>query len=197
MIAGLVLAAGAGTRFGPEPKLLADVAGRPVLQHTIDAMTQVRALDRVVVVLGARAQTLLSAVHFGRAEPLICRQWEDGPSASLRCGVDALADAAKIVLTLGDQPLITAKIVERFAREPPGARASYHGNPGHPVVLGPEHARAIRRLTGDVGARDILTGPLVESADLGLMRDLDTPGDLTAIRCSAAGTGPRLPSNPA
>ena len=189
MIAGLVLAAGAGTRFGREPKLLADLEGRPVLQHTIDAMTQVRALDRVVVVLGAHAQKVLSVVHFGRAEPLVCGRWQDGQSASLRCGVDALADAEKILLTLGDQPLITPRIVERFTREPPGARATYDGNPGHPVVLGPGHARAIRRLTGDVGARDILSGPLVESADLWVMRDLDTPEDLSAIRRSVAGAG--------
>jgi CTP:molybdopterin cytidylyltransferase MocA len=193
VIVGLVLAAGAGTRFGPDPKLLADISGQPVLQRTVETMTRVRALELVVVVLGAHAEELLSHVPFGRAEPLICTRWHEGQSASLQCGVDALADAAKIILTLGDQPLITSQIVERFTREPPGSRAAYHGNPGHPVVLGPEHTRAIRRLRGDRGAREILNGPLIESADLGVPRDLDTPEDLMTLRREAAGT-PHGPS---
>jgi len=198
VIGGLILAAGGGTRFGPDPKLLADIDGQPVLQRTIDAMTQVRALDRIVVVLGAHAEEILPLVTFGRAQPVICTRWHDGQSASLRCGVDALTDAAKIVVALGDQPLINPQIVERFTREPPGVRAAYQGNPGHPVVLGPEHMRAIRRLTGDRGARDILNGPLIESADLGAPRDLDTPKDLAAIRGEAAGMRPYAnPSAPA
>jgi molybdenum cofactor cytidylyltransferase len=193
VIAGLILAAGGGTRFGPDPKLLADIGGQPVLQRTVDAMTRVRALDRIVVVLGAHAEELLSRVAFGRAEPLICTRWYDGQSVSLRCGVDALNDATKIVVTLGDQPLINSQLVDRFTREPPGARATYHGNPGHPVVLGPEHIEATRRLAGDLGARHILNGPLIESADFGAPRDLDTPEDLLAIRREAAGK--RVPPN--
>ncbi len=134
MIAGLVLAAGEGTRFGPDPKLLAEISGQPVLQRVLETMTRVRSLDRVVVVLGAHAEEILSRVRFGRAEPLICVRWHEGQSASLQCGVGALPEAAKIILTLGDQPLITTQLVERFTREPPGSRAAYHGNPGHPVV---------------------------------------------------------------
>jgi CTP:molybdopterin cytidylyltransferase MocA len=191
VIAGLVLAAGGGTRFGAEPKLLADLHGRPVLQHSLEAATQVRALDRVLVVLGAHAETVLARVPLGRAEPLVCKRWHEGLSASLQCGVDALADAAKIVVTLGDQPLITPSIVERFAREPPGARAVYDGRPGHPVVLGPQQIRALRGLTGDRGAREILDGPLVEMGDLDAARDLDTPEDLREIRCQAAESSPR------
>jgi molybdenum cofactor cytidylyltransferase len=193
VIAGLVLAAGGGTRFGPDPKLLADISGQTVLERAVETMTQVHTLDRVVVVLGAHAEELLCCVPFGRAEPLICIRWQEGQSASLQCGVEALKDAAKIILTLGDQPLITPQIVERFTREPPGARAAYHGTPGHPVVLGPEHIRAIPRLTGDRGARDILNGPLIESADLGVPRDLDTPEDLQEIRREAAATAGKWP----
>jgi molybdenum cofactor cytidylyltransferase len=185
VIGGLVLAAGRGTRFGSDPKLLADIDGEPVLQRTVEALTQVGALDRVVVVLGAHADELLSRVAFGRAVPLVCTRWHCGQSASLQFGVEALKDATKIVLALGDQPLITPAIVERFTREPPGARAAYHGVPGHPVVLGAEHARAIQQLSGDRGARDILNGPLIESADLGVPRDLDRPEHLVLIRREA------------
>jgi molybdenum cofactor cytidylyltransferase len=183
--AGLVLAAGAGTRYGSEPKLLADISGRPVLQHAIDAMTPLPSLDRVVVVLGAHAQRLLAEIRFGRAEPIVCADWQDGQSASLRCGVDALVAAEKIVVILGDQPLINPRIVQRFVGAPAGSRATYRGEPGHPVVLGPEHTAAIRELTGDRGARDILDGPLIESAEMGVPRDLDTSEDLRELRREA------------
>jgi CTP:molybdopterin cytidylyltransferase MocA len=195
VIAGLVLAAGGGTRFGPDPKLLAEISGQPVLQRAVETMTGVRALDRVVVVLGAHAEEILSRVPFGRAEPMICVRWHEGQSASLQSGVAALEEAAKIIVTLGDQPLISTQLVERFTRELPGTRAAYHGIPGHPVVLGPEQMRAIRRLSGDRGARHILNGPLIESADLGIPRDLDTPEDLMKLRREAAETPDR--QNPA
>ena len=53
MICGLVLAAGEGTRFGPEPKLLAELDGRPLLKYAVDAQSAVAELSRVLVVLGA------------------------------------------------------------------------------------------------------------------------------------------------
>ena len=69
MICGLVLAAGAGTRFGGDgSKLLAELEGRPLLEHAVRAQTAVTALERVVVVLGARADEIQAAVDFGRAE---------------------------------------------------------------------------------------------------------------------------------
>ena len=188
MIAGLILAAGAGTRFGAEsPKLLAPLHGRPLLEHAIAAQCAVPELERVVVVVGARAHEILDIVDFQRAEPVICADWQDGQSASLRCGVRALAGAAKVIVTLGDSPLITPAVISRFLAEPPGARALYHGTPGHPVVLGPAQLEAASTaLGGDRGARDMLAaGPMIECADLCSGRDVDTPDDLEAIRHEA------------
>jgi CTP:molybdopterin cytidylyltransferase MocA len=185
LIAGLILAAGDGSRFGGESsKLLADLGGRPLLEHAIAAQSAVPELERVVVVLGARAQEILDEVQFGRAEPVICEQWEDGQSASLRCGLRAVSGADKVIVTLGDAPLITPAVITRFVAAPPGARAVYQGVPGHPVVLGPaEVMQADSRLTGDRGARDMLAhGPRIECSDLCSGRDVDTPHDLEAIR---------------
>jgi molybdenum cofactor cytidylyltransferase/nicotine blue oxidoreductase len=184
--AGLILAAGAGTRFGDEPKLLADLEGRPLLEHAIRAQCAVPELQRIVVVLGAGAAGLLAEVDFGHAEPVICEDWRDGQAASLRAGVAELADASKVIVTLGDEPLISSQVIARFLDAPSGARAVYNGRPGHPVVLGPEQIHAIAQLSGDRGARDLLPdGPTIECAGLCSGRDVDTPEDLEAIRHEA------------
>lgn len=185
LIGGLILAAGAGTRFGSEHKLLASLNGRPLLEHVIRAQCAVPVLERVVVVLGAGARDVATRVDFGRAEAVICQEWERGQAASLRCGVAALGIAEKVVVTLGDQPLITPEVVSLFVHQPGGARAVYDGKPGHPVVLGPSELRSIARLNGDRGARDLLTGPSVECSSLCSGRDVDTPEDLEAIRDEA------------
>jgi molybdenum cofactor cytidylyltransferase len=185
VIAGLILAAGAGTRFGPESKLLAELGGRPLLEHAIRAQCAVPRLDRVVVVLGAQAEEILSRVELRRAEPVLCPEWEEGQSASLRCGVRAVTKlgADRVIVTLGDEPLITPALIERFVDEQPGARAVYNGRPGHPVLLASEQLSAISELTGDRGARTLIQhGPAVECARLGSGRDVDTPDDLEAVR---------------
>lgn len=178
-VAGLVLAAGAGRRFGDEPKQLAELGGRPLLQHAVDAAVAAGALERVVVVLGARADQIRAAVDFGRAEPVVCENWDDGQAASLRCGLRALPEAERIVVTLGDQPWVGTEAIMRLAREPAGTRAAYDGVPGHPVVLGGELAAAALALEGDEGARALLRDArTVECGDVADDRDVDTVGDL-------------------
>lgn len=196
MIAGVILAAGAGTRFtsalsagGSEgagasgSKLLAELDGRPLLSHAIAAMSAVSAVQRIVVVLGAHADEILARVSLGRAEVVICPEWADGQAASLRCGLAAVADAERVIVTLGDEPLITPAVIERFVAATPGTRAVYAGRPGHPVLLGQHHMSALSSLTGDRGARDLLRGgPTIECGQLSSGRDVDTPEDLEAIR---------------
>lgn len=186
MIGGLVLAAGAGTRFGDEPKQLAEVAGRPLLEWAVRAQCDAHVLGRVVVVLGSSAARIRAAVEFGRAEVVVCPDWDAGQSASLRFALARLADAEKVVVTLGDAPLMTSAVIERFAGEAPGTRAVYHGRPGHPVVLGSEQIAALTMLDGDIGARRLLDGgPVIEIGHISSGRDVDTPEDLEEIRNEA------------
>ena len=183
LIAGLILAAGGGTRFGARSKLLAELGGRPLLEHAIRAQCAVAELERVVVVLGAHRDELLQHVDFGRAEPLVCERWHEGQAASLRCGAETLSAATKVIVTLGDQPLISPELIARMLGEPPGSRAAYFRRPGHPVVLGAEHLQDLAELEGDRGARDLLLGgPQIECSDLGSDRDIDTPADLRELR---------------
>lgn len=186
--AGLILAAGAGTRFGSAPKQLADLGGRPLLQWAVDAQCAVSpaVLDPVVVVLGSHAEEIRGAVDFGRAETIVCEDWQAGQSASLRRGLRALSGADKIVVTLGDAPLVSAEVIAHFAAEPGGTRAVYDGRPGHPVVLGPSQIAAALAGTGDRGARDALRhARTIETSGLCSGRDVDTPADLEEIQNEA------------
>jgi molybdenum cofactor cytidylyltransferase len=144
VIVGLVLAAGAGRRFG-SPKQLARFDGRPLLEHAVAAQCAVAALDRVVVVLGSRADEIRAQVDFGRAEVVVCEQWPAGQSASLSCGASALRRADKVIVTLGDMPRVGPHLIARFLCEPPRTRASYDRRPGHPVVLGAEELARLHK----------------------------------------------------
>jgi molybdenum cofactor cytidylyltransferase len=187
MEAGLILAAGEGRRFAPDAsKLLAELGGRPLLEHAVSAMCAVAELDRVVVVLGARADELLARVRFGRGEPVVCPEWEQGLAASLRCGVAALGGHARVVVALGDSPTLTPEVIRRMLAAPDGARAVYGGRPGHPAVLGAAQLARIGELRGDTGARELLgAGALVECGDLATGIDVDTWADLEEVRGAA------------
>jgi molybdenum cofactor cytidylyltransferase len=186
VICGLVLAAGAGTRFGDQPKQLAELEGRPLLEWAVRAQCDAPVLERVVVVLGASAARIRNAVEFGRAEVVVCPDWDAGQSASLRCGLAALSEASTVVITLGDAPLVPSSLIERFAGEPPGTRAVYDGRPGHPVVLGADQVAALTQIDGDVGARDLLRGArVIEVGHICSGRDVDTPEDLEEVRNEA------------
>jgi molybdenum cofactor cytidylyltransferase len=186
VICGLVLAAGAGTRFGDQPKQLAELQGRPLLEWAVRSQCDAPVLERVVVVLGSSARRIRCAVAFGRAEVVVCPDWDAGQSASLRFGLTQMADAEKVVVTLGDAPLMPSAVVERFAAQTPGTRAVYHGRPGHPVVLGPEQIAGLTTLDGDIGARKLLNGgPVIEIGHICSGRDVDTPEDLEEIRNEA------------
>lgn len=182
-VAGLILAAGEGARFGERSKLLADLGGRPLVEHAIGSQCAVEQIERIVVVVGAHAEELIARVNFMRAEPVLCERWREGIASSLRRGVQALDGAEKVIVTLGDQPLLSSEVIARFVDAPPGTRATYDGRPGHPVVLGPEQLHAVGGLRGDHGARGLLgDAQAIECGQLGRDRDVDTPRDLEMIR---------------
>jgi CTP:molybdopterin cytidylyltransferase MocA len=175
-----VLAAGAGRRFGGT-KQLAELDGKPLLQHAVDA-ANAAPLDRVLVVLGHDAARIREGVDFGRAEVVVCDGWKEGQAASLRAGVTAAGDAEAVVVLLGDQPRVGPNTVARVlaARGDAAAvRAVHERAPGHPVVL--EHAlfAEVLRLRGDMGARDLLARHRVEEVEMeGATIDVDTRADL-------------------
>jgi molybdenum cofactor cytidylyltransferase len=190
----LVLAAGEGRRFGGA-KLAADLDGVTVLDHSVEAMLSVPAIERIVVVLGAHAQEVAERADLAEVETVIADDWREGISSSLRAGVDALAGSEALLITLGDQPFITpqviAAIVDQIDAPEPAARATYDGRPGHPVLVKRALYAGLRSLRGDAGARDLLAKAGVREFECGHLcapHDIDTRDDLDAARRRLVGS---------
>jgi CTP:molybdopterin cytidylyltransferase MocA len=179
-IGGIVLAAGEGRRFGG-PKQLARLNGRPLIEHALAAMLAVPAIDPVVVVLGAHADRIREEADLGGADIVICPDWADGQSASLRAGAAALGDVDAAVITLADQPFISPQVIAGvlgLRGRHLAVRATYDGAPGHPVLLERQMLDHVAELRGDIGARDLLTGGNVREWECGRLcdpTDIDTP----------------------
>lgn len=186
-VAGLLLAAGGGRRMGRPKALLRDRYDVPLLTRAVDVLRDGGCAD-ITVVLGAavdEARGLLDE----RVAVVVADDWQDGMGASLCTGLEALSPAHVAALVhLVDLPDVGAGVVTRMVGGPPTtaslARASYHGRPGHPVLLGRDHwAGVAHSATGDRGARDYLAAHesdvrLVECGDLASGHDVDTPDDL-------------------
>ena len=195
--AGLLLAAGAGHRMGAPKALVGDW-----LTRGIDVLTAAEC-GHVVVVLGAALQQARALLHersvcalslskgastsSARIIVAVAADWSDGISASLRAGISAIpAGASAAVVTLVDLPdvgeTVVRRVLERGAGPATLTRATYHGRPGHPVVLGRAHWPGIlAAANGDVGARayfDQHAPELVECADLASGRDVDRPDEV-------------------
>jgi nicotine blue oxidoreductase len=175
-VVGVLLAAGAGTRYGM-PKALA--ADGEWLRLAVAALAD-GGCDDVVVVLGA---AVVDAPAPARA--VVAPDWALGMSASLRAGLDAAHGATFVVLHLVDTPDVGADVVRRVLTAGAGtglARAVFRGRPGHPVVIGARHIPVLRdSLSGDQGARAFLSGRddmvAVECGDLASGVDIDLPLD--------------------
>jgi CTP:molybdopterin cytidylyltransferase MocA len=183
-VAAIVLAAGAGRRFGGA-KQLALLDGRPLLTHVLDQASAVPALDPLIVVLGAHAEAIRAAIDFTGFEVVECPDWAEGQAASLRAGVAALGGAGRAVVLLGDMPYVTPQVIagalDHHTRRHDVVRTTHHGRPTHPVVLGPRALAGVPELRGDVGARALFGALRVREWEAGHLfdaLDVDTPDQL-------------------
>jgi CTP:molybdopterin cytidylyltransferase MocA len=192
-VAGVLLAAGAGTRIGLPKALLRWHDGR-LLAERGAAMLREGGCDQVVVVLGARADEVTAAADLGGATVVVNADWAIGMGSSLRAGLAALEDgpAEAAVVALADQPLVGAAAVARLIAawhdaRPPAAVATYDGAPRNPVLLDRgAWADAAATATGDQGARTYLraagtTVLHVPCDGTGSPADVDTAEDLLTL----------------
>ncbi len=172
---GVVLAAGAGKRFGG-PKAPFLFEGERLVDRAVSTL-QRGGCTKVLVVLGAWVGEVPAA-----DEVLINADWPEGLSASLALAIEAVTNspADRICVTLVDLPGLTAAAVARvLAAENELVSALYQGAPTHPVLIGRAHWGALlATLNGDRGARQYLAAhddavSKIEISDLASGEDLD------------------------
>ena len=188
-VAGLVLAAGAATRFGA-PKALALLGGRPMLELVLDAAA-VAGLEPVVVVLGDARDRVEAAVNWHAELRVRNPDPARGLASSLRVGLDTVAGVRPpvdaVVILLGDQPRlrtdVIASLLDRHGTsDRPIVVPRYAGGGGaNPVVLSRAAFDLAAGLDGDHGLGPLIAArrELVEIVDVaGTNPDVDTPADL-------------------
>ncbi|MGV8970618.1 MAG: nucleotidyltransferase family protein [Microbacteriaceae bacterium] len=200
-ITGVVLAAGAGSRFGMPKALAITGDGVPWIERATSTLLDA-GCHRVVVVLGAAAQTASTLVpRDSRITTVLFENWSAGMAGSVRAGL-AAASGDAVVVTLVDVPDLPVEVVRRVLDAGAAAgtdstggtdgvsdallQAVFNGRPGHPVVIGKNHWGVLTKwletaVDSDSGARRYLSShgvTEVECGDLSSGDDIDTPSEM-------------------
>jgi nicotine blue oxidoreductase len=189
-VCAVLLAAGAGSRFGGG-KLLAPYGGRPLIEATFTNLVGAP-VDEVLVVVGDRASAVREVCERYGVRVVENPEWARGQSTSVRAGLAACgADTRAAVVLLADQPLVGAgavkRLVEAFEGGAKVAVATYGGRPRNPVLFSREvWPLLLRELSGDEGARGFIRGhpELVEHVSCDGVADpadVDTREDLRRL----------------
>ena len=188
-VAGVLLAAGEGSRFG-RPKALVELNGQTLAERGVNLL-RAGGAHPILIITGA------APLQLEGTQCVYNPAWRTGMGSSLRAALHVLTDAdvGAVVVALADQPLIGAEAVARLiAAYRDGATvavAAYDGQARNPVLLAREHwAEVIATATGDQGARTFLRArpdlvTPVDCGDTGRPDDIDTPADLARITGSS------------
>jgi len=188
-VTAIVLAAGAGSRFGGG-KLLAPLGGHPILQHVLDAVAAAGLRD-VIVVLGRDREAVEAAIAWRAERRVVNDRPERGLASSLQVGIAALGpDAAAALVVLGDQPLLTVETIAALLAAPddparPVVVPRYPDDQGrNPVLVRRPAFGLVATAAGDRGLGPILAadpGRVAEVEVSGRNPDIDTHDDLARL----------------
>jgi len=186
-LACLMLAAGAGRRFGSQ-KQLADIDGTPMVQR---ALVQLQPLfdDRLYCVLGAGRETIARVVA-PHARIIEHPDWAQGIGSSIACGIAAITRARAvdgILIALADQPALNRTHYRHLIAHFDGhhiVAAGYAGHSAVPALFPAAWFAELQQLQGDTGARHLLRCAPDQVITLAVPQaelDIDTPQDLTRL----------------
>lgn len=189
VIAGILLAAGRGSRFGSDKLLHRLPDGTPM---AVAAAAHLRpACDRLVAVLRPGNESLAALLAATGCATVYCPEADAGMGHSLAAGVRATADAAGWVVALADMPFIASRSHQTVAaclRAGASLAASeFQGRRGHPVGFAGRWFDQLAGMTGDQGGKAILQAHgqelvLCPVDDPGVLWDVDRPKDLEMVR---------------
>jgi molybdenum cofactor cytidylyltransferase len=194
-ITGLVLAAGRSTRMGGPNKLLEEINGRALVRIATEQLIASQARP-VIVVTGHQRERIERALSGLAVQFVHNGDFAEGLSTSLKAGIKAVpADADGAIVTLGDMPQVSAKLIDRLigAFDPErGALVvvpTLQGKRGNPVLWSRRFFADLMTVDGDVGARHLI-GAYPEAVsevpveDAAALTDVDTPEALVAVRAA-------------
>jgi molybdenum cofactor cytidylyltransferase len=185
-IVGLLLAAGSATRFGSDK-----------LQHALPHGVAIAAqaarhlrseVPRLVAVVKPGSGQLSAQLEREGCEVCVCQDAAQGMGASLACAVRAAGRAQGYLVALADMPFVRrssiAAVRDALVAGAPLAAPYFRARRGHPVGICGSFFEELLKLEGDAGARQLLAANearlrKIPVGDAGVVRDIDTPGDLT------------------
>ena len=184
-IACVVLAAGAGARFGdPGDKLLSKLADKPLLQHAVDAACGSSA-SACSIIVGAAAGRVIAGIDARRAAIYRNDAWPEGLSRSIRLAVEIHMGCDACIFVLGDAPYVRAQdldaLIGAWQHDRRSVVALRSGTVwGAPALFPRTDFPALRRLEGDHGAKTLAQRHLrslrfVEAVDPRAFIDVDRP----------------------
>ena len=193
-VAGIILAAGASRRMGSVNKLLASIAGKPLVRHAVESFVAT-SLSPIIVVVGYESDKVAAALEGLPVQLVFNPDHATGQGSSVGVGVEALDNnVTDAMIGLGDMPLLPSTLLDFLIHTHIGREGhacnitipAFEGQRGNPVLWGKTFFPELITLAGDRGGRQLLNNHkaaqhLIACDHSSVLRDVDTVDALAAI----------------